>query len=197
MSYYYNYYIGFEKDGKLFPFGPYNSFGKFCSVLSVSASFASDLHSDFYKIKEDQISDELRKNFEYEDWNGKKTVSVKYMDLNDLPFGSYMRSGYVLMSEVEECREADTDFFEFSVVLSPDVYAAKILYQCMFGKNALVEMPEGEYQREYNASEFMYFMWPDYHSKEYEAFLIRSVAAMLDEYRKDDFYKIVILETEG
>ena len=77
MSYYYTYYLGYEREGKIYPLGPYDCFGKLRDVVNRSRSFASDLHERFWPVKEEEISDELRKEFEYTDWEGKKTVEYK------------------------------------------------------------------------------------------------------------------------
>ena len=69
MSYYYNYYVGYKKDGKIYPWGPYNANGKLEPMVSRSRSFASDLHEEFYAVSDKEVSEELRKEFEYEDWN--------------------------------------------------------------------------------------------------------------------------------
>lgn len=61
MSYYYNYYLGYKKDGKFYPMAPYDRKGKLESILWKSRSFASDLHEDFRIIKNEDISDELYK----------------------------------------------------------------------------------------------------------------------------------------
>ena len=67
MSYYYNYTIGYmTADKKVYPFGPYNSNSKLKDVVSKSASFASDLHEAFWPVNDDMMTDELKKDFEYE-----------------------------------------------------------------------------------------------------------------------------------
>ena len=79
MSYYYSYYAGYKYDGKIYPLGPFNCFGKLRAIVEKSRSFASDLHNDFYDVPDDAASDELRERFEYEDWK-KKVYSCRYRD---------------------------------------------------------------------------------------------------------------------
>ena len=38
MSYYYNYYIGYKKDNKIYPLGPYDCNGNLKPVISKSSS---------------------------------------------------------------------------------------------------------------------------------------------------------------
>ena len=190
MSYYYNYYIGYKKDNKIYPFAPYDANGKLYSLISDSRSFASDLYEDFYRVEEEQISDELRKNFSYKDYMGNETVKVKYLLLKDLPNGSFIKTGYFLISEVEEYEKSDEAYF--SNVLTPQIYAAKLQNEMMFGKSK----NKDEDEEEHNASEYMYYAYPDYNSKEYDAFLLRSVAGNFD-FGIPDGAELVILEDEG
>ena len=126
MSYYYTYYIGYRSEGKIYPLGPYDCFGNLRPVLNRTRSFASDLYEEFSPVKEPEISEELRKEFESEDWNGKKVVPVKYLNIKDLPTGEYIKKGYVLISEVIENEASEDNFDGFSTVISPTVYAAKL-----------------------------------------------------------------------
>lgn len=196
MSYYYNYYIGYKKEGKIYPLGPYNSFGKLNAALWRSRSFASRLHEEFNPIKEEEISEELRKEFEYTDWEGKKTVEVKLLPLSMLPTDSYLKSGYFLISDVELYEKDHDEEGLFYDCLSPQIYAAKLQHELTFGKPAQKLDEEGEEITEHSASEYMYYVYPDYRSKEYEASVIREIANALNEYTLDD-EDIVILETEG
>ena len=198
MSYYYNYYIGYMHEGKIYPFGPYNSKGKLRDVISRSRSFASELHSYFYPIKEEMISDELRKQFEYKDWNGNPTVDVKWLPIDELPHESYIKSGYFLIEDVKAYQKTESSEDLFYDKLSPEVYAAMLQKECMGIKPAPQKDSEGYDITPHAASEYMFFAYLDYYCEEYEASLIRDVANMLNEYgdlEKDD--KLVILETEG
>ena len=199
MSYYYSYYVGYKIDGKIHPFGPYNSFGKLKSVITKSRSFASDLHEEFYCIAEDEISDELRKEFEYEDWHGNKVVDVKILPICDLPSGSFIKKGYFLIEDVEQYEDPENYNFEgFFDHVSPTVYASMVQHEMQFGKP---ERKMDDYDTWYypkSASDYMYYEYPDYNSKEYEAETIRNVAYMLEEYRELPKDAVLLaLETEG
>lgn len=191
MSYYYNYYIGYKKDNKIYPFAPYDVNGKLYSFISDSRSFASDLYEDFYRVEEEQISDELRKFFSYKNYKNEEVVEVKYLPVKDLPKGSFIKTGYFLIDEVARYeRTEETD--EFSTPLTPQIYAAKLLNEVMLGK----KKNEDKDEEEHNASEYMYYAYPDYNSKEYDAFLLRSVAGNFD-FGIPDGAELVILEDEG
>lgn len=202
MSYYYEYYIGYEHNGKLYPWGVYDAAGKIHPVLSISRSFASDLHEDFVPVTEEKISDELRKEFEYTDWNGKKTVPVKYLKQADLPIGSFIKTGYFLISDVKsyealkESREL-TYFDGFYDSVSPEVYAAMLQKELTFGKNSSVKDEEGFEHKENDASDYMYYAYPDYTGKEYESWLLRETISMFEFSKIPEGAKYVILETEG
>lgn len=198
MSYYYNYYIGYKRDGKIYPWGPYTAEGRLEPVLSRSRSFASDLYNKFHVVSDKEISEELRKEFEYEDWTKTKRVDVKYLSEDDLPTGSYIKTGYFLIKDVE-AYENDKygDFEGFYDVISPEVYAAKLQHEMMFGKNQPKKDDEGYEYTEPNASDYMYYAYPDYNTKEYESFFLRQlIDALCDVFAGRDV-EYVVLETEG
>ena len=113
MSYYYNYYIGYKKDNKIYPLGPYSCDGKINEVLSRSRSFASDLHDDFHKMPNEMITSELRRDFEYENFNGEKTVDVKYLELDKMPDDNFIKSGYFLIEDVQSyLKDKDTSWYK-------------------------------------------------------------------------------------
>ena len=86
MSYYYNYYIGYMSNDKIYPLGPYSATGKLRPAVCKSSSFASDLHDDLYYVQDNMISDELRKELSYKNYNGEIVMdNVRYCMLSDLP----------------------------------------------------------------------------------------------------------------
>ena len=198
MSWYYNYTIGYIKDNKIYPFGPYNANGKLKDVFSRSRSFASDLYEDFYKISEEQISDELRKEFEYEDWNEEKKVDVWYLPMSEMPDGDYVKTGYFLIDDIiSYLKSKDTEdiFYEH---MSSEEYAIRSTQEAKYGKPASQYDCEGSLIDNHSCADYAWFAYPDYISKEYESFLIREVAELLAEYNElPEGAKIVILMTQG
>ena len=198
MSYYYNYFIGYAKDGKIYPWGPYDAKGKLNPAIVRSRSFASDLHEDFSPVPEKKISDELRKEFEYEDWDGTKRFEVKYLPVKDLPTGTYIKTGYFLINDVINYEKSNDETFEdFYNVISPEVYAAKLQQEMMFGKNQPQKDAEGYEYTEPNASDYMYYACPNYLTREYEAAVLRMLVGILEDYQLGTGVEYVILETEG
>ena len=195
MSYYYNYYVGYIKDNKIYPWGPYDANHRLKYALSKSRSFASDLHYEFNVVSEEQISNELRKQFEYTDYQDNIVMpTVKYLPVKDLPSSNFIQKGYFLINDVQEyekdgCGNGSDYFYE---KLTPQVYTAKLEAQIKFGPNK----PDENGYTEHNASEYMYYAYPDYNSMEYEAFILKVFAAAIESYSLScDEY--VILETEG
>lgn len=197
MSYCYQYYIGYEdvSSGIIYPYGPYNCQGKLKPVVE---NFTSDLHNKFVSIPSGCVSAELRKEFEYEDWRGEKQFEVKYLKFEDLPEGDYIKKGYFLIEDVQAWEQGGCDDL-FYHMINPIIYAEKMRNELTFGKNQPKKDIEGEEYTEPSASDYMYYITPDYNCKEYEAFLIREAINMLYDYDffADDNKKIVILETEG
>lgn len=196
MSYYYNYYVGYQLNGKIYPWGPYDARNRLREVISKSSSFASDLHYRFRDVKEEEISNELREEFEYTDWNNEKKVDVKVLSLDGLPKGSLVKTGYFLIDEVK-AYESDYYFDNFSDVLSPEVYAAKLQNELLLGKNQPKKDAEGNEYDEYNASDYMYYAYVDTKSEAYESYMIQAAIEMLRTYNLPDGAEFVVLETEG
>ena len=197
MSTYYNYYVGYKHDGKIYPLGPYDCFGKLKCVIWRSGSFASDMHEDFISVSEDMVSDELRKSFEYTDYDGKKAVNLKYLPLNELPDKSYIKKGYFLIDEVK-AYEAGEEYGSrdlFYDHLDPITYAAMAQNECVFGKPKPKKDIDGEEYEVHSASDYMFYAYPDYYSKEYEADVIRNCANSLSEFSKElpEGYELVAI----
>lgn len=194
MSYYYNYYLGYKKNNKIYPLGPYNFNGNFIPVISKSSTYASDLYKMFDNLFEEKVSDELRKEFNYE--NYERITNIKYLDVKDLPTESYIKQGYFLIKDVEAYNK-NTDFEGFYDIISPEIYAVKLQHEILFGKNQPKKDIEGYEYTEPNASDYMYYMYPDYDSKEFESFLLRTYLEPYRNYIYDNEIEYVILEVEG
>lgn len=190
MSYYYDYYIGYEKDGKIYPLGPYDSFGTLKPALSRSRSFASDLHKMFYRVRPEKKSKQLQEALGY--LSSDEEMEIKYLPISELPSESYIKSGYFLIKEVEDYLRTE-DSTSFSQSMDSCIYAARQQNELLFsGRNDKIENEDGD---TYRCSDFMYFAFPDYFSKEYESFVLRSFLESLLTDKLVDRY--VILETEG
>lgn len=197
MSYYYCYTIGImDKEDKIKPFGPYDANGNLKYVIEKSCSFASDLHEDFYKVKEEQVTDELRKQFSYKEWDGKEKLEVKYLLIENLTTKSYLKKGYFLIDDIQAWEQGGDDSL-FCSMITPEVYAEKMRNELTFGKNQPKKDEYGNKYTEPNASDYMYYAAIDYNSKEYEAEQIRNVAAILENYDMPEGSKLVALEVEG
>lgn len=199
MSYYYNYFIGYMHDGKIYPLGPYTANGKRRDAVSRSRSFASDLHEDFHVIRDEMISDELRKDYEYKTYEGeKKMPRLTYLMLSELPTESYIRKGYFLIRDVVLYEEGGVETDElFYDCISPSVYAAMMKNEITFGKPEDEYDAEGEKIEHHSARDYMYYAYPDYFSREYEAEMLRVTAGMLQEYDLPDGSELVVIEDEG
>lgn len=201
MSYYYNYYIGYRKDGKIYPLGPYNCFKELYSVMSISSNWASDLHDQFYEIADEEISEELRKEFEssLKPDNERYCVKLSVLDYKDLPIGSYIKTGYFLIDDVNDYLSNGNDSEGlFYNKLSPEIYIAKSNNELKFGPPKPKKDCEGFEYTEHAASEYMWFAYPDYNCEEFEAFKLRQVCYMLESYHNHITKEnIVILLTQG
>ena len=187
-------------EGKIYPLGPCSADGEIHPIIKRSRSFASDLHEDFLPVHNSQISDELRKHFEYENYEGEKVVDVKYLPVDELPRGSYIEKGYFLIDDVRRYESNESSLWDvFYDKLSPVVYAAMLDKELRFGQNKpKLDVECEEYDAtEPNASDYMYYAYPNYMSREYEASVIRDVVDMLEDYGLPSGTKYVALEIEG
>lgn len=188
MSTYYSYYIGYKKDKKFYPLGPFDAFGRLCPVVCRSQSFASDLHSDLNGMRKEERSEELIKALSLDNETEEDSMwsmPVKYLPIEALPTESYIRKGYFLISDIAEYEkngcidESGELFYDW---MSPIEYAAK-------------------YQNHVKGlNKYSFYAFEDTSTKEYEAFLIRQAAYMFEfsfSHKEKDKIQLVTIETEG
>lgn len=208
VSYYYNYFLGYmDKDKIVYPLGPYDMNGECHYIISRSRSFASDLHENFYFLPEERMSDRLKKEMSYENWDGEiKVTDLKFLPLNELPKDSFIRKGYFLIKDIEmyeksfddpSCIDIGELFWD---TIPTSVYAQKMQNEITFGAPKPKTDEFGEEIIEHPCSDYAFYAYPDYLSAAYESFVIRMAAEIYD-YRVDelreDGTEIVVLETEG
>ena len=198
MSYYYEYYAAIQnKESKMvFPLGPYDCNGKLKAIIERSRSFASDLHDDFYILPNEQISDELHKEFDYEDYKEEKVCDIKYLPIDKLPTDSYIIKGYFLIDDIQAWEQEGDDSL-FHNMIKPEYYAELMQKELIFGKNQPEKDEDGYEYTKPNASDYIYSAIPNYNSKEYEAEMIRQVAIMLFDYDLSQKYDLLVIEVEG
>ena len=199
MSWYVHYYLGYKtKEDKIYPLGPYDCFGHLYNIFYRSRSFTSDLHEDFFKINEQQSTDELKKSFSYENYDGEIIFAdVEYLPLNKLPSGSYVKSGYFLIEDIQNYLKDEDPWDLFYDCLDPTTYALKMESELKFGKPTPKKDCEGNEITEHSCADYAYFAYPDYFSKEYESALIRNAAEMYEFIDLPDEAEIVVLKREG
>lgn len=203
MSWYYSYYIGgMTKEGKIIPLGMYDRDGKIHPAIEKSRSFASDLHEEFNPITKDMVSEEFEKEFSYEDYTGEKKLDLTYMSylpLKELGSTDYIRKGYFLIEDVKQY-EADGDTWDlFYDHMTTQIYVAKLENELRFGP------PPKEYDVErdeyipHPVRDYMYYAYPNYESREYEASRIIDAANMIcDEYdAKEKGLTLVAILSQG
>lgn len=200
MSWYINYTLGYlsKKTGKIEPFGPYNSLGKLCDVISTSRLNTTDLKEYFNKPDNEELSDKLLEALDIT----RDKVDDNYLEvcpLDELPTDSYIKDGYYLIADVAKYKKdrnsIDNYDLEYSR-LSSEEYTARTQAELTFGFKP--ELDEEGYQINHSMGEYMFFAYPNYNSKEYEADKLRTVAAVLDTYGyNDDLEKIIVIKTEG
>lgn len=205
MSYYYTYYLAYKtKDNKIYPLGPFDYKNEYRDVLSISRSFASDMHEQFWQIKEEMITDELKEvfrnkyDFRYEEDKEQALMDAlkefKWVSLSDLPNDSYIKKGYFLIEDIKKY-EKDNDAWDlFYEHLTPTEYAMQLENEMKFGKPKPQKDCDGYEIEVHSVADYAYYAYPDYQSAEYEAFILREVAGMLNI---PDDAEVVVLDMEG
>ena len=198
MSYYYNYFLGYIKDNKVYPLGPFDNKGKIHAIISRSRSFASDLHDDFLPIDEELLSDELKEQFQYKNYNGDiVTEHIKCLPIDKLGNDNYIKSGYFLIEDIEEYQKDKNTEDIFYEAMTPELYAMKMKNELAFGT------PKEKFDAEENpldvhsCSEYAYFAYPNYLSREYEVSRIKDYASIFEYADVIEDAELVALETEG
>lgn len=198
MSICYSYYLGYMKDDKIYPLGPYDSKGK---LRSINSSVFGKIQEKccFTDVKDSEASEELHKEFDYESYvNRNKTkmvlTSLKKAKLNVLPSGDFIKRGYFLMSDVTSYESSDGRDIYFREFKSPSVFS-EMLKNELQTKNRSYEY-DGEMGYRSIASDYMYFAYPDYSSEQYETFVIKTIAESLRKNEGVSVSDVVVLYTE-
>ena len=195
MSWYYNYFLGVKnKDTGVFSLlAPFDRDGEIQCVLTKSRSFASDLYEKFDKLDQDKFDERMKKNFSYE-YNGEtETEDVYGMPLSDLPKGDILKTGYFLLSDIAYYEKDHDSYDLFYDKMTPQEYLLRQNNELKFGEDKR-DPDDDNYQRP--CRDYAYYGYIDYCSKEYEAWIIRTVANMF-EYRVDDNEEVWVLMTQG
>lgn len=193
MSTYYYFYIGLRdnKTNDVTILGPYDNNGKLHEITWRTGSYISDLHDEFWQVEVEHIEEKYREKFSESSWSDddKRISRLYYKDINDLPKGSYIKSGYFLIKDVLAYQEGESSTDElFYENLTPLAYSAKVTNELTFGPPKKTTDDYGNEYTPYSAADYMWFCYPDYLCKEYEAYLFREALEMLyDTY--DPYYK--------
>ena len=185
MSWYYSYYIGYKKNGKIYPLAPYDCNHNFYPIFEKSRNFSSDLHDYFYKVKKDEISEELKEIFG-DDCFSERLISFLPLNEAKAMSGQWIKTGYCLYDDVQ-------DYFQgyFSIndlkynMLSPEQFVIKMQKELCSGQSE---------KEEHSYKDYIYFSFPDFECKEYEIFMILN---QIDNIYFENSDNIVILLFEG
>lgn len=198
MSWYYTYYIGKKTpEGKLIPVGPYNEKGKLRPVIERSSSFASDLHEDFSRVPDEMATDALNREFRLEDWQGNPSLDVWWLPVSELGSDNFIKTGYFLQEDVQRYQEDQWDRDLFYDRMTPEVYAARLATELKFGPPKEQEDEEGYKFTPHPVSDYMFFAYPDWMSKEYETHLLKQAVDALQVWNEPEGTEMVILMTQG
>lgn len=209
MSYYYCYRLGYKKDEKLYPLFPFSADGRWKDAICHSRSYDTKLHEDFNSTSVEMLSDEMKqmicKDYLDPDVSNEDRIKevvpyIKWLPLKELPKGDYIKRGYFLISDVETYERrmeqdgwCDADIFYDT--LSVTVYNSRLKNAMMLGDDA-VKDEEGNIV-EHAVRDYMYYVYPDYNCKEYDAFILRTIAESCEYFDYKNGGEIVVIDWEG
>jgi len=183
MGYWHNIYLGYSKDGKVFPLGPYDAKGRIYPIYTYRHIWAGEnrLHDQMEHVlpTDQEVSDELRNVLAYETYEGKTIYpDMRMIALDNLPALPIMSSGYVPIAQVEgyESFGGDPDFYP---VYTPMIYAEKLRGE-MNGIPAQPVEGEDEAPRE-SMRDFMFYQWVDRNTLAYDIHKVREVARVFED----------------
>lgn len=188
MSYYYNYYLGEERNGKIYPLGLYKKTGIITPGVSRSRSYASDLHRQFLSVPKNRISDELKRAF------GTSLEDLQYLPVSDLPQGDGLVRGFFPIKDVMLYeRHHDAYLLRDAPRISPTVYSAMLQIE-RSGIDKQPDEKDGGWESEpKSAKDYMYYAFLDKQSKEYEANLLLEMLEAVWAYSSDDARQVILL----
>ena len=175
MSWYYNYYAGYRKDGKYYVIGPFDNNGTLRNLLWYSRSCdESDFDKNFDKLPADALADEAKPHFTWKEWDGTDyTDDVYACDLDKLPEGELIKRGFFLIEDVSAYLADGNSWDRFYDSVKPEVYAAMAANEIKFGKPGPQKDEEGFTYTPKSASDYMYFAYNDFWSEQGIAWRIR------------------------
>jgi hypothetical protein len=188
MSTYYNYYIGYIHENKIYPLGPYTKYNELCSILESSRSAGSDLPQMFAPIEFNMMSKAFKETFNVNDEDEKDSWIYNFLPIDWLPKETYWIRGYCLIDDVMNYIHAkengdDVSFIEEDLIcncLNPIEYAEKMRNQFMANNDENNGFAWDE-DKDYSAKDYMFFSFPHTHSKEYDSAQIMQFALVLYE----------------
>lgn len=208
MSFYVDYYLGYRTpEGKIYPLGAFDCFGKLHSILTKSRSGMSDMWEDFKQVTLEETTDELRKHFyngnpysyEKETEEEKKQMPPwcfwKYLD--DLPEGDGWVRGYFLQDDISYYEKTGNDEDLFWNYLTPEEYVRKMESELKFGVPKPQVDAEGNEIEIHSCGEYSYYMVEKYESEGYEAARIRRAADIYEFAKIPKGSRLVVLESHG
>ena len=183
MSEYINYYICKQnKNTKLiYPLGPFDDRGDLKCVIWKSRSYYTDLIDLFSPIPKELITNELSTklynssleeclNNENDMFNNNDYYMMHYCPLSELGSSNYIKSGYYLIDDIKEYEKSQLDNYEFDgfyEYLSPQLYCELLRSEnsSKFKREAKKDCEGNEFDM-YYASDYAFYMYPDYSGKE-------------------------------
>lgn len=206
MSWYTTYYAGYRNkdDGKVYFLGPYDKDGEPYCLMSLSRSFTSDLKQSFYPLDKEEIGEglleaigrEYEEDDEVDEFYKQLRSYIGYLPVQKLGSSDYIKKAYCLKSDIDEYEKNEgSDFYH---QLTPQQYIRKLEAELKFGEEKPKVDEEGYEYQTHSCRDYSFYAYPEYVSREYEAFRLKLLMSVFDSYTygKDNI-ELVVIKTEG
>ena len=213
MSEYFDYYIGYKQNDKIYPLGPYNAKGELLPAYEHSSSFGYGLPEliDNVLLRENAsdslIEEEIIGNYgNLRDENDTHENGLYWTYADDLfemcNHGDYIKSGYFLLDDIRIYKQngnstQDVDIFYDK--LDSDEYAMRLQNELIFGPPLHKKDECNNDITDHSIRDYGYFAYADYYSKEYIFSKINAIIEVLigDFYTIPEDAKLVVIMTRG
>lgn len=151
-----------------------------------SGSFVSrDFTEEFCKLREEDCDEELRKAFTFKDWHDEESFSdelcfLSLSELNSMK-ADFIRKGYFLVEDIAKYEENP------EIIYNDDIFydrVSPIVYANMCAKKIERHIEKDCEGYEYEVpgwTEYQYYAYPDYDSKEY---MIHELQIIMNSYQE-------------
>ena len=192
MSTYYNFYFGYKKDDKIYPYGPYNKYGKLIAAMERSGGFINGLQDEFEhnRIQDDMFSEELIKDLDI-DLTNNYDKALYYLPVSELGESNFIKYGYIHMDEITDYLKELEDCNGYF----PEWWFEKSYLPAEYGLKVANALKRNDTEELEELKHYEFFAYPDTISPEWVRYQLQLMGRNGNMF--DPYWTIHCLEKEG